>query len=339
MAKPFTIFKRSSGIYYCDFTNEATGELIRRSTGTRDYNEAQKVVLSWYKNNNVVPANVSQKLKEKKEKTSMEKIALFQLIRSKDFTSDYAKDIIDALIEKDFIKSAVFTNSVEAVDAVEYLTTFWDYENSPYVREKKLKGQEIHKGYCSEKASKIRIYWIPRLEGKSVGEITRDDVNAIFDDAKVMKYAPKTINQIVSALTLPMKYAFYHKMTENNCYDGIIKCSNRYKKRIVLSLEETQALFDAEWENDSARLVCVLACYTGMRQGEIAGLRLRDIGDDRIYIRHSWSKYEGLKSTKTEEEREMIIPPLLRDMLLTQAEMNPHGEGDNGFVFFGLLPS
>ena len=218
MAKPFTIFKRSSGIYYCDFTNEATGELIRRSTGTRDYNEAQKVVLSWYKNNNVVPANASQKLKEKKEKTSMEKIALFQLIRSKDFTSDDAKDIIDALIEKDFIKSAVFTNSVEAVDAVEYLTTFWDYENSPYVREKKLKGQEIHKGYCSEKASKIRIYWVPRLEGKVLGSITVNDVKDFFKDPVVEKLAPKTVNEIIMSLTIPLK-----------C------CKNGYEREVMIA--------------------------------------------------------------------------------------------------------
>ena len=55
----------------------------------------------------------------------------------------------------------------------------------------------------------------------------------------------------------------------------------------------------------------MLALYTGMRQGEIAALRLEDIGADRIYIRHSWSKYEGLKETKTNECREIKIPPPL----------------------------
>lgn len=338
MAKPFTIFKRSSGIYYCDFTNEVTGELIRRSTGTRDYNEAQKVVLSWYKNNNVVPANASQKLKEKKEKTSMEKIALFQLIRSKDFTSDDAKDIIDALIEKDFIKSAVFTNSVEAVDAVEYLTTFWDYENSPYVREKKLKGQEIHKGYCSEKASKIRIYWIPRLEGKVLGSITVNDVKDFFKDPVVEKLAPKTVNEIIMSLTIPLKYAYYNGLTQNNCFDGIIKCSGKARVRKVLTMEEAAAVFSTNWENDSAKLANAVAFYTGMRQGEIAALRLEDIGKDRLYVRHSWSKYDGLKCCKNGDEREVMIAPVLRDMLLTQASLNPYDEGKKGFVFFGLLP-
>ena len=75
-----------------------------------------------------------------------------------------------------------------------------------------------------------------------------------------------------------------------------------------------------------------------MRQGEIAGLQLQDIGIDRIYIRHSWSKYDGLKETKTNESREIKIPPKVRDALLMQASFNPYNEGQAGFVFFGLLP-
>lgn len=335
MSKPYLLFKRPNGIYYCQIRLPDGSLTNNKSTGCSSKSEAEKVAMKWAVQG-AMPARVNGREPEMK---STDFISILNCIRTFEFTDSNINEIISVLKQREYIKSAVISKTVEARPIDEYLLQFWDSERSPYIKEKRLKGQEIHAYYIANNLSYIYKYWIPRLEGKSVGEITRDDVNAIFDDAKVMKYAPKTINQIVSALTLPMKYAFYHKMTENNCYDGIIKCSNRYKKRIVLSLEETQALFDAEWENDSARLACVLACYTGMRQGEIAGLRLRDIGDDRIYIRHSWSKYEGLKSTKTEEEREMIIPPLLRDMLLTQAEMNPHGEGDNGFVFFGLLPS
>ncbi|MBR1639219.1 MAG: tyrosine-type recombinase/integrase [Treponema sp.] len=97
-------------------------------------------------------------------------------------------------------------------------------------------------------------------------------------------------------------------------------------------------VFCTDWENDTARLANMLAFYTGMRQGEIAALRLEDIGTDRIYIRHSWSKYEGLKETKTNTDREIKIPQTLRDMLLMQAKMNLHNEGLKGFVFYGLNP-
>lgn len=74
-----------------------------------------------------------------------------------------------------------------------------------------------------------------------------------------------------------------------------------------------------------------------MRQGEIAGLQLQDIGIDRIYIRHSWSKYDGLKETKTNESKEIKIPPKVRDALLMQASFNPYNEGQGdlySLVFF-----
>lgn len=71
-----------------------------------------------------------------------------------------------------------------------------------------------------------------------------------------------------------------------------------------------------------------------MRQGEILALQICDIGEDRIYIRHSYIPYEGLKSPKNREEREFRIPPELRDMILNQASFNPWGTGSEAFIFF-----
>jgi len=70
-----------------------------------------------------------------------------------------------------------------------------------------------------------------------------------------------------------------------------------------------------------------------MRQGEIAALRLQDIGEDRIYIRHSWGKYDGLKTPKNGEEREIRIPHQLRDMIIIQAMKNPWRQDLSAFVF------
>lgn len=140
-------------------------------------------------------------------------------------------------------------------------------------------------------------------------------------------------------MIIPMKWALYNDLTEINCFDGIIKCSIKSKTRTILTLEQAAAVFSTSWENDSAKLANELAFYTGMRQGEIAALQVQDIGVDRIYIRHSWSKYDGLKETKTNECREIKIPTKLREALIFQASLNPHNEGLKGFIFFGLKPS
>ena len=135
-------------------------------------------------------------------------------------------------------------------------------------------------------------------------------------------------------MTIPLKWAHLNGMTENNCYSGIILPKSTPKKKVILSLEQTIKLFNAEWDNDRVKLACIIACFTGMRQGEILALQICDIGEDRIYIRHSYSPYEGLKSPKNREEREFRIPPELRDMILNQASFNPWGTGSEVFIFF-----
>ena len=335
MSKSYYLFKRPSGIYYCQIRLPDGSLSMNKSTGCSTYREAEKVAMKWYYDGKV-PARQNAKGSEEK---SLDFMSIMNNLKTFKLTKENAEEIINLLKQRGLVHSAVMTKTKESKLLSEYLEEFWDMEKSPYIKEKRLKGQEIHAHYVANNLSYIHKYWIPRLEGKCVGEITRDDVNAILDDEVVINYAVKTINAIVQAITLPLKYAYFHNMTENNCYDGIIKCAKKGKPRVILSLENTLALFRADWENDQVKLATLVACYTGMRSGEVAALQLRDIGEDRLYIRHSWDRYEGLKCTKTNEEREMPIPPLLRDMLLAHADLNPYNEGDEGYVFFGLCPS
>lgn len=334
MAKPYLIYKTSNGVYYAELLLPDGSHANKKSTGCRNRAEAEKVVMGWVVNGNI-PARINGK---KDSKTNVDKITFFNNLKTYDFSSDEVLKIVQTLQDRNLLQSFVMANTPQSKPIEEYLEEFWDYDKSPYVREKKLRGQSIHRDYCIALLTRLKTYWYPLLAGKSVGEINREDINQIFTHESVAKLAPKTINSIVSAITIPMKWAYFHGLTNINCYDGILKCSSKSKKRQVLTLEQALSVFCTEWENDTARLANMVAFYTGMRQGEIAALRLEDIGTDRIYIRHSWSKYEGLKETKTNDCREIKIPEQLRDMLLMQAHMNPHEEGIKGFVFYGLNP-
>ncbi|MDY5684405.1 MAG: hypothetical protein SPG48_12750 [Treponema sp.] len=46
---------------------------------------------------------------------------------------------------RDFIKTAVRTESKAARDDMEFLIEFWDYEKSPYIRELHLQGKSCTK--------------------------------------------------------------------------------------------------------------------------------------------------------------------------------------------------
>ncbi len=107
-------------------------------------------------------------------------------------------------------------------------------------------------------------------------------------------------------------------------------------------MDEAENLFHGDyWDNDAARVANKVAMHTGMRAGEIAVLRVKDIQPDGIHVGSSWCKYMGLKSCKNGEERDIPIPisDELKEELMIQAQMNPYFDGDESFIFFGMDPT
>ena len=331
--KPYLIFKNKNSPFWYAQIRLPDGTLTtNKSTGKESKMEAERVVMQWIVSGNI-PTTVSKKGKAIGQ-TSLEFVSILNGLKTRDFTDREIDEMLNVLKERKFICTAIKPEKASARDVMEYLNEFWDMEKSPYLNELKIRGKEVHFHYVQTNRTYINKYWKPLLEGKKIGEVTRNDVNRIFGEESIKHLSGKSIFSLVSALAQPMKYAHQHGLTELNCYDGIIKPSTKSKKREILTMEETRALFNAEWENQTAKLACLIACYTGMRSGEILALRMQDIGEDRIYIRHSWNQYEGLKCPKNGEEREIKIPRRLRDMIVYQASFNPYNEGMSGFIFF-----
>ena len=101
-------------------------------------------------------------------------------------------------------------------------------------------------------------------------------------------------------------------------------------------MDTANRLMELEWDNDEAKIANELAMHTGMRAGEIQALTVDDLGEDEIYVRRSWSKYDGLKCCKNGEERSVPIPisHQLYLKLKMLADFNPH---DNGFIFYSTV--
>ena len=266
MVKPYSIFKRSTGIYYVQFRMQDGSRSSSKSTGTRNRTEAEKIAMEWVVNGSI-PTRINASANKKGNFTDVSKIDFLNALKTYDFTQNDVKAIITVLKERKYINFAVQSNTPEAKPLKPFLLSFWTYDNSPYVKEKLLRGQSIHRSYCETMKSRVTNYWLPLLEGRSIGSITRDDIKAIFDDEKVIKLAPKTKNYVVSAITIPLKWAYYNGYTENNCFDGIIKCANKSKPREILTLEQAYQVFSIKWENDAAKLANEVAFYTGMRAG------------------------------------------------------------------------
>lgn len=151
MAKPYLIFKSRSGIYYVQILLPDGSRTNNKSTGCKVRAEAERTVMEWIVSGNI-PKCINSVDDEKKD---INTVQLFTTLRTGDFSEEEIKEIIRILKNRNYICSAVLKSSKESIPAEEFLSTFWDYDTSPYVREKLVKGQSIRRHYCENLLSRM----------------------------------------------------------------------------------------------------------------------------------------------------------------------------------------
>jgi integrase len=103
-------------------------------------------------------------------------------------------------------------------------------------------------------------------------------------------------------------------------------------ERDILTVEEVRKIFPHNWslvwESSVIYKAHKLAACTGLRVGELRGLRGEYVFDDYIHIKGQYTRYGYAAYTKTKHNRNIPISSLMRQELEELMRMN----GD-GFVF------
>lgn len=265
------------------------------------------------------------------------------------------QNIVEALQIKNYIVSAVLPQTPESETFGHFLDRFWNFEKSPYVHEKLVVGQSIHKRYIEIMHSRAMSYWIPRYGNSPLGSITKEDIKKSMwcfatqlqkirtrkkgTDGEwiyeMKAITGETVNQAVRAATCALKWAYHNGLTKNDCFSGLMYCHVVPKKRCILTMDQTKLLFAQYWKDESYKLANLTAMCTGLRIGEVQALQIQDITNDCIYVRHNWARRDGLKCPKNGETRELKIPLELSNLLFNQIDHNPFGHNPDDFVFFG----
>ena len=181
----------------------------------------------------------------------------------------------------------------------------------------------------------IRTCWEPFFKDRHLSELRKSDLRDFsLWLAETRKLKAKSINTALSAGTVALRWAHAEELIPSNPAANLVKFSGAAVKRGVLTEQEVKQLFETSWLVERARLGNVLAMCTGLRAGEVLALQVRDIGEDRLHVRHSWSNLDGLKTTKTGKERSVPLLASLRGPLLQLARRNPAGVGPMSFIFW-----
>jgi integrase len=323
---PFSVFKRANRpCYSVSFKNEETGEYYPAiSTRQKTEAEAVKTAFAWLRDG----------IPQKRMPVKVQDLALKDVAR-KIKTKAEAEILLEEMKRMGWVKSYALPESSAARDFILFLSEFWDWEKSPYIKEKRRKNHGIHRNHCKLQSQAVTLYWEPFFKGRFLGDIRAADIDAFINHMGEKDLSASRKNVVIKAGTKPLRWAFSKGEIEADPTRGHLLFSGEAQERNVLSPTAATAAFRVDWQDERAKLANMLAAVTGMRQGEILALRLQDLGPDCLYVRGAWGSADGLKLPKNNKPRTVELPfPDLMQGLIDLVQRNPWGVSPDSFIFW-----
>ncbi len=325
MARSFYLYRRGR-FYYAEILSPSGARLFSRSTEKENRDDAAVVAAGWVRD------GVPGKAGLVSLPVAASAADVVESVLAATLTPESAEKIVRNLLDRGLI-AGQFAKAGPGSSLLEsFLVDFWNYETSPYVREKLAHGQRIGARHCYESMNRVKMYWIPAFKGRRLGELTRADLKAFSLSLSDRGLSAGSINKILLVGTTAFSWAHREGLLPADPSDGLIRFSGEVKKRGVLTPEEAAELFTLPWNDERVRIANLTAMTTGLRAGEVLAIRRSDIGEVVLYVRHSWSHHDRLKAPKNGETRRVPLLPEVRAALLDLLNQNPHHDADT-FVF------
>jgi integrase len=257
---------------------------------------------------------------------------------TKSLTKTAARNYCHGLIKN----GALIPDRRKAVTFGEYAAGFWD-KGSEYI-ERQESRRNITESYIAACRQSAANQIVPFFGDTPLEKITEQDVNGWllgFKNRRVIKggkelvkhYRNTTANTVLGTFTVMMSEAVRRGLISANPCEKVLRLKDDRKKLEILTAQEVLKLFPddyrAVWgDKEIVYAANRLASLTGMRIGEILGLRGEYVFDDYILVCGQYGKFGYVKRTKTKIDRKI---PLMPEMIgLLRRLMSKNG---GGFIF------
>lgn len=245
-----------------------------------------------------------------------------------------AEEALKAEVVFDFVPE-------EKILLSEYVTSFWTYDTSPYIKRKRIEGNPPTENYCRKMLGTFKNHVENELpQGLLISGFTLKMLERIKAKAFDKGLSTKSINQIILSIRTPLAEAYRLELINNNIAEKIRLLPPRFKtERGILTSMETQALMahlNAATEPNTYErwrfLTISLGLFCGMRNSEIRGLKVNCIDSEKntITVESAYVDIDGEKGTKTGKTRIVPAPEGLINELVR------YTENHTGFVFFNI---
>lgn len=220
--------------------------------------------------------------------------------------------------------------------------------------EKKIKPNEYSENTLETYQCRINKYIKPSLLGKTrISEIDEDLINQFLDNLREKhKFKEQTVRHYYALLNMLLNKALKSKIIMVNpmIYVDVPKPERMIPE--IWTIGESKEVIEVIGNGDIVGLMVLFGLCTGMRRGEILGLKYSDIDmkEYMVSIKHSYGKKKdvdgnvvlGEKSTKTERSQRVVSIPLpLAEKIEKMKEQQErdktvYGDGyknNGGFIF------
>ena len=199
-----------------------------------------------------------------------------------------------------------------------FLTDFWDYDKSKYVRGKLARGGTMSRAYCKIMRYTINKFVKPTFEGRRIRTITADEFEDWMADLADDELPAGTINRARTCVSVALNHLVTLRRLPWNPLTAVKPYKEVYGKRGTLTVEEFRKLLDLEGLDPRVYVAVALGGLCGMRMGEIRGLRWADVDTGRklVHIHTSYVEIDGERDqAKQGSNRDVPLPSAVMEAL------------------------
>ena len=192
-----------------------------------------------------------------------------------------------------------------------------------YLDEKKM---TVSKSYWRNIEQYGRLHILPKIKYKKIETIAENDFQRILNEMYAKGMSKKTISNVRAVICEFCKYCRHIKASTLNPEFLTIPKGASKKDKIILQKKDLQVLFTSSktlYKGEIIEDIWINAyrfqVLTGLRPGELFGLRWDDIWDDTVHIRRSINIYGEVTKGKNENaRRNFLLIPLAKKILQEQ---------------------
>lgn len=172
----------------------------------------------------------------------------------------------------------------------------------------------------------------PKWSKKKISDIQHAAVQQWVSELLDAGQSPRSAKKIVNVLSQALDAAVKDRRLAANPAEGVRFPRAKPKAKIYLGADQVERLADVV--DDRQRVIIYTLAYTGLRWGELAGLRVKDLDPARrrLNVEQTIVDDNGralVKPPKDNEIRSVPAPRFVIDMLVDQAE----GLGQDDLLF------